>query len=255
MSDSTQRFSNRVEHYMRARPGYPAALMDFMSSDLGLRREHVIADVGSGTGILTEMLLANGNAVFAVEPNEPMRVAAEQALGRYPNFRSIAGSAEQTGLNDASVDFITAAQAFHWFDPDRARTEFRRVFRPGGWVVLIWNDRLDTPGFGAEYGRILQKFNTDMDRVHHRNITEKHVDALDRLFGRGGYRTTTFSNFQQLDWDGVQARLLSSSYMPAADDPRATTVLAELKAAFDTHQRDGQVRLDYDTRVYYGQLP
>lgn len=255
MRDSATRFSNRVADYVKARPAYPRALREFLSSNLGLRPEHVIADVGSGTGILTHLLLENGNTVLAVEPNGPMREAAEQALSRYPGFRSINGSAEATTLERRSIDFITAAQAFHWFDPDLTHNEFKRILRPRGYVVLIWNDRrMDRPAFSEEYEKLLRRYNSDMDRVHHRNVTEKQTAALDRLFLDAGYRTTNFDNHQDLDWDGVKSRVLSSSYMPAADDPRSTSMLAELKGAFDAHQRAGVVRLEYDTRVYFGRL-
>lgn len=254
-SDPTQRFSNRVENYVKARPGYPSRLLDFMRDDLKLRPDHVIADIGSGTGILTHMLLENGNTVFAVEPNAAMRAAAEQILSGYQKFHSIDGSAESTKLRLGSVDFITAAQAFHWFHPERAREEFRRVLKPRGYVVLLWNDRrMDRPAFSVEYERILQKFNTDMDRVHHRNVTQNQAVTLDRFFDDAGYLQRSFDNHQELDWEGVKARVLSSSYMPAADDPRAVQMLEQLKRAFEQHQSQGIVRLEYDTQVFHGRL-
>jgi SAM-dependent methyltransferase len=253
-SDATTRFTNRVADYVKARPGYPTSIIDLMKQ-LGLRREHAIADVGSGTGILTAMLLREGCTVFAVEPNAAMRSAAQEILGSQPGFRSIEGSAETTNLQPQSIDFVAAAQAFHWFDPDRARSEFLRILKPRGYVVLIWNDRrMDRPPFSVEYESILKRFNTDMNKVHHRNVTDKHNQALDRLFQDAGYQTRSFDNHQDLDWEGVRSRMLSSSYMPPADDPRSKQVLAALKSAFDAHQSNGIVRLEYDTRVYYGRL-
>src|SRR5712691_7831802 len=140
-ADAKQRFSNRVADYVRYRPGYPPAVLDLLRTDCGLRPDHVVADIGSGTGILSKLFLENGNRVFGVEPNAEMRQAGEEYLASYDGFSSIEGSAESTTLADSSVDFITAAQAFHWFDPQAARREFARILKPGGWVVILWNDR------------------------------------------------------------------------------------------------------------------
>jgi SAM-dependent methyltransferase len=255
-ADATTRFSDRVEYYIKSRPHYPPALLEFMRDRLALAPERVVADVGSGTGILTEMLLKHGNVVYAVEPNEPMRRAAEQLLaGRYRNFRSIAGSAEATTLCDRSVNFVTAGQAFHWFEPVRARAEFRRILRPDGWVVLVWNDRrLDRPAFAVGYERLVRRFNTDFDKINHRNVSKDESEALRRFFDGERYENANFDNPQTHDWEGVRARLLSSSYMPLSDDPRFDAMLNELRDVFDAHQQDGTVVLEYDTRVYFGQL-
>ena len=254
--DPTTRFSDRVSYYIQSRPGYPPALLDFMRDKLGFTRAHVVADVGSGTGILAEMLLKHGNAVYAVEPNEPMRRAAEEMIApRYANFRSIAGTAEQTKLDDASVDFVTAGQAFHWFDPAGARAEFTRILRPGGWVVLVWNDRrLDRPAFAVGYDQVVRRFNTDYEKINHRKVTKDESEPLRRFFGGATYESVTFDNPQTHDWEGVRARVMSSSYMPLSDDPRFDPMMTELKEVFDAHERDGRVTLEYDTRVYFGRL-
>jgi SAM-dependent methyltransferase len=187
-----------------------------------------------------------------------MRSAAEQMLRNYPAFRSIDGTAEETHLESASVDFVTAAQAFHWFDPARSRAELKRILKPGGWVVLMWNDRRhDRPPFSVEYHRVIRAYNSDLDRINHQNVSRDDSDALRRFFGGevgSAYRSRTFDNFQDLDWDGVQGRLFSSSYMPTPDDPRAASMLAELRRAFEAHQQSGKVRIEYDTRVFWGRL-
>src|SRR5882724_9726235 len=139
--DATQRFSSRVDNYVRYRPGYPSEVLELLKAECGLKPNTVIADIASGTGILTRMLLENGNPVFGVEPNPEMRKAGEQLLTGYPGFTSVAGGAEATTLDDHSVDIITAAQAAHWFDRERARSEFVRILVPGGWTVLLWNER------------------------------------------------------------------------------------------------------------------
>ena len=254
--NATTRFSDRVAYYVKSRPNYPAALTGFLRDRLGLAPDHVVADVGSGTGILTEMLLKHGNVVYAVEPNEPMRRAAEQMLApRYPTFRSIAGTAEATLLESHSVDYVTAGQACHWFDPERARAEFQRILRPGGWVVLVWNDRrLDRPAFAVGYEQLVRRYNTDFDKINHRNVSKDESEALVRLFGGARYENVNFENPQTHDWEGVRARLLSSSYMPLADDPRYDAMLNGLREVFDANQQGGRVTLEYDTRVYYGRL-
>jgi ubiquinone/menaquinone biosynthesis C-methylase UbiE len=142
MISSTQRFSSRVEYYVKARPKYPNAMLRFFQSNLGLSPIHSIADIGSGTGFLTELFVRNGNPTYAVEPNTPMRQAAEAYLREWSNFHSVDGTAEATTLAESSVDFVTAAQAFHWFNPELSAKEFQRILKPGGVVALIWNERL-----------------------------------------------------------------------------------------------------------------
>jgi ubiquinone/menaquinone biosynthesis C-methylase UbiE len=141
MTDPTQRFTNRVDHYTKYRPPYPRAVLDLLRVKCGLTSTSVVADVGSGTGILSQLFLNNGNRVFGIEPNKEMREAGERRLNDHPRFTSVAGTAEATTLDDDSVDLVTAGQAFHWLDPERTRTEFARILEPGGWVVLVWNWR------------------------------------------------------------------------------------------------------------------
>src|SRR2546425_5633219 len=143
-TDAKQRFSNRVADYVRYRPGYPLALIDLLRAECGLRPDHVIADVGSGTGFLSRLFLDNGNRVFGVEPNEEMRQAGEEYLAAHDKFSSVSGSSEATALPEASVDFITAAQALHWFEPGATRREFLRSLKPHGWGIVVWTDRRST---------------------------------------------------------------------------------------------------------------
>ena len=158
MSDPTKRFSNRVENYIKFRPGYPGAIIDLSREECGLNRQSIIADIGSGTGILSELFLKNGNRVFGIEPNAPMRGAGEKILERYSNFTSINGAAEATTLSDNTVDFVVAGQAFHWFDQRCARAEFSRILKPSGWVILLWNERrIDSTPFLRAYEQMLLK--------------------------------------------------------------------------------------------------
>lgn len=252
MTDPTRRFSTRVDNYIRYRPSYPAEVIAWLGSACGLTSAAVVADMGSGTGILAELFLRNGNLVFGVEPNREMREAGDRLLAGYSNFKSIDAAAEATTLPDRSVDFVTAGQAFHWFDRDKARAEFTRILRPGGWVVLIWNDRRtgSTP-FLQAYEQLLQRYGTDYAAVNHTNIDD---DVIGTFFAPQPFELRSFPNRQDFDFEGVRGRLLSSSYAPEAGHVNYEPMLAELRSIFDTHQADGKVAFEYDTKVYYGHV-
>lgn len=247
----TRRFSQRALYYARYRPGYPSQVMDLLRSECALTRSSIVADIGSGTGILTEMLLKNGNIVFAVEPNPEMRHIAERRLKGYPNLRSIDGTAESTTLAESFVDLITVAQAFHWFNPDKAGAEFRRILRQDGWVVLIWNHRrVDTTPFLRAYEDLLLRYGTDYQEVNPARFDYK---ILDHFFGKGGFRVEVFANRQEFGLEGIKGRLLSSSYVPFEGSPMEE-MMQELERIFFAHQLDGKVAIEYDTKVYYGRL-
>ncbi len=191
-ADSTTRFTDRMEDYVRYRPSYPPQVLETLRDECGLTRASVIADIGSGTGILTRLLIDHGNQVFGVEPNEAMRARAEASLAQFPGFVSVPAAAEQTALEPGSIDLITAAQAFRWFAATPCRLEFRRILRPGGWIVLIWNERrVDTTPFLQGYEELLQQFSTDYASVDHRNIDE---NTLTRFFGHSDFGLRTFDN-------------------------------------------------------------
>ena len=221
-----------------------------MRDDLGLTPSSVVADVGSGPGQLARLFLENGNRVFGVEPNREMRDAGERLLSEFPNFVSVNGSAEATTLEDGSVDFVVAGQAFHWFNVERARAECVRIVRPGGWAALVWNlPRYETP-FMRDYEKLLFEFGTDYAKVR-----EGYAEAESlRAFFGGGYGQRDFLYRQVFDGEGVRGRLLSSSYVPLAADPRHAPMLDALKRIFDAHQTDGAVSFDYSTQVYYGRI-
>jgi len=251
-ADAKQRFSNRVADYVRYRPSYPSALVDLLRDECGLRPDHVIADLGSGTGILSKMFLENGNRVFGVEPNDEMRHAGEEYLSAGKNFSSIAGSAEATTLPDASADFVTVAQAFHWFEPAAARTEFQRILRREGFVVIVWNDRLfDTTPFLREYEALLHRFGNDYAQVSESYPRRAQIQGF---FAPNVFSHKSFPNFQEFDFDGVRGRLRGSSYVPSPDQPAFAPMMVELERIFNAHQHGGQVRMDYTTHVYFGRL-
>jgi SAM-dependent methyltransferase len=251
VSDPTGRFSDRVDDYVRHRPGYPPELVELLRRECGLGPGRDVADVGSGTGKLTELLLATGARVYAVEPNDGMRRAAERLLGRVPGFVSVDGRAEATGLPGASVDLVTAAQAFHWFDQVAARAEFLRILRPGGVAALVWNERDNAASaFLREYEDCLRRFSVDYGEVDHRRTASR--ERIAAFFGPDGFREAEIPNRQDLDLDGLRGRYLSSSYALPRGHPRFDEVMAALGEIFQRHQRDGSVRIDYRTRVYHG---
>lgn len=257
-ANATTRFSDRVEDYIRYRPHYPAAIVDHLAARHGLRPEHVIADIGSGTGILTALLLSRGHEVFGVEPNPDMRAGAERLLAGQPRFHSVAGTAEATTLPNASVDWITAGQAFHWFDGPRAHAEFARILRPRpdaerGNAALVWNERREDTPFLKAYEAFLLDFSTDYEHVKHQNA--KAEGMIDEFFAPRRVELATFPNKQVFDVDGLRGRTTSSSYVPNSGHPRFAEMIEALRRLFDAHQRGGLVAVDYITQVFVGTVP
>ncbi len=250
--DSVTRFSNRAENYSKYRPGYPTAVLALLKERCGLRRESVVADVGSGTGILSELFLRNGNLVYGIEPNNEMRDAAEQLLRSYPRFRSVNGSAEAIPLEDHCVDLVTAGQAFHWFEPKRARTEFSRILKPGGWVTIVWNERQkETSPFLKEYEELLIRYGTDYKEV---SAAYPKPDTLRTFFAPCEFQTAQFENAQSVGFEGLRGRLLSASYAPDETHPRHAPMMKELAKIFARRQTRGNVRFEYKTHVCFGKL-
>ena len=246
--DAKSRFSSRVDAYVKYRPGYPAAVLDLLRREVGLGPGTVVADIGSGTGISAEPFLRAGCTVFCVEPNAEMRAAAERLLAGQGGFRSVNGSAEATTLSDRSVDLVLCAQAFHWFDRDRARAEFVRILRPGGSVALVWNARKKTGSVFLEgYEALLHRYGTDYARVDHEAITEPDI----RAFLGSAMRRESFPNEQRFDLDGLRGRVASSSYTPAAGQPGHAELMAGLDALFAQTATDGRVAFEYATEVYW----
>jgi SAM-dependent methyltransferase len=240
-----------VEDYARYRPGYPPEVIEILKADCGLTAHSLVADIASGTGIFTRMLLENGARVFGVEPNAEMRRAAEEFLAGHSGFTSVNGTAEATTLADHGVDLITAAQAAHWFDPGKAREEFARILKPGGWLVLLWNDRrINASQFSREYENLLLNYGTDYHEVRRLGA---HVTAR-KFFGHSEFRTRIFDNRQEFDYAGLQGRLLSSSYTPQNGSPKYEPMLQELRRIFEANQVNGRVMFDYDAQVYYGRI-
>jgi SAM-dependent methyltransferase len=244
------RFSDRVEDYVKYRPNYPEGILGYFRVTYGFGPGWTVADIGSGTGISTELLLRNGNRVYAVEPNDEMRGKAEELLAGYPGFLSVNGTAEATGLGPESVDLVVAGQAFHWFDARKSRVEFLRILKPGGIVALIWNERLTDSPFERDYEALIRHYSTDYQQVDHRNITDDRIGAF---FSPDAFALTIFPNEQRFDLTGLTGRLLSSSYIPK-EGPGHAAMLRELEQLFGQYASGGKVRVGYATKVYTGTL-
>jgi SAM-dependent methyltransferase len=251
-ADSKNRFSSRVADYLRYRPHYPIGVLDLLREHSGLSPAHAIADIGSGTGFLAELFLTIGNAVFGVEPNKEMREAGEEYLAAYPRFTSVNASAESTSLPSASIDFVTAGQAFHWFAPEATRREFVRILRPDGWVAIVWNDRsTSSTSFADAYEDLLQRFGTDYARVKDSYPQSKDIRAF---FEHQKFLSRELPNYQIFDLDGLRGRLRSSSYAPAEGHPNFAPMMGELDNLFYEYQREGRLRMEFSTIAYLGQL-
>lgn len=252
-SDSTERFSSRVADYVRYRPDYPPALLDWLHQDIGVPTETLVADIGAGTGISTRLFLAAGHPVIAVEPNAAMREAAEQLLAPdYLRLKVADGTAEATGLADNSVGLVAAAQAFHWFDTTAVRREWARILQPEGMALVFWNSRLlDASPFLIGYEQLLLEFGTDYTEVAERYQDD---DTMRAWFGEGLRGMARLPNVQRMDYDGLRGRLLSSSYAPQGGHPRHAPMLDALQQLFDAHAVDGQIAFEYQTRAFVGTL-
>jgi ubiquinone/menaquinone biosynthesis C-methylase UbiE len=244
----TGRFSSRVENYVRYRPDYPYEIIELMVGEMGLNENSLVADIGSGTGIFTKLLLGANCTVYGVEPNRAMRQAGDEFLKDFPKFKSVNGTAENTNLPAESIDYITSAQAFHWFDPERAKQEFRRILRPEGYIVLVWNERkLDADTFSSDYGRFLIEQGDDYE-----NIRKSHAHkATIKKFFNDDFTVKSYSNVQTLDYEGLKGRTLSSSYMPSEQDARFPAMIEALGQIFARHNDAGKVKIYYDTKVFY----
>jgi len=249
MTDYTQRFSDRVEAYVKFRPGYPSALVQTLLQKTRLEAGAVVADIGSGTGIFTQLLLDQGLKVFAIEPNANMREAAEVLFADYPHFTSIDAPAERTGLADNSLDLITAAQAFHWFNSTTTKAEFGRILKPDGKLALIWNKRKVSQPFQHAYEATLRDYVPEYGVLNHMNLTDSDIAAF---FDHGHMELLRFDNSQQLTFSGLLGRLKSSSYCPAEDSPQYPSLVAALATLFEEFALNGVIDFQYETQLYLG---
>jgi len=250
LTNTTTRFTSRVADYIKYRPHYPLEILDLLGETCGLTPESIIADIGSGTGILARLFLENGNPVIGVEPNKEMREAGEAYLAEFGRFTSMNGTAESSLVPTRAMDFVLAGQAFHWFDREKTRKEFIRILKPEGVAILVWNDRrINSTPFLREYEALLQKYAVDYQEINHKNIQDKAV--FEAFFG-GQFFEASFDIAQRFDFTGLIGRLNSSSYAPPQDHASYQPMVQRAKEIFAAHQHNGEIIFEYDTRVYYG---
>jgi SAM-dependent methyltransferase len=248
--DPRQVFSSRVADYIKYRIGYPTEVIDTLVKGCGLTPTWRVADIGSGTGLLARLFLDFGCAVSGVEPNDEMRLAGERILADYPRFTSLLGSAEATGLPDASTNLVCAGMAFHWFDTHRTREEFRRILTSEGWIALVWNRMLTAPNpFMQAYTGLVLEYSPGWTETQRRDQPGSSVD-LSAFFSN--YQRAAFPIKQVLDWNGLCGRTLSIAHTPAPDDPARTSLLTRLRNLFEQYQNNGHVSIAYETELYYG---
>ena len=249
VNNSTERFSNRVEDYAKFRPGYPISILNYLQDQYHLTTDKSIVDIGAGTGISSALFLEAGYAVRAVEPNREMREKSGELLGHYPRFTPIDARAENTTLPDKTADAIVAGQAFHWFDKEKSKKEFERILKPGGILVLIWNERKTASSFELGYDELIVKHGKDYLKVDHRNISDQDIE---KFFSPYTGTRKVFDNYQIFDFEGLRGRLLSSSYMPAKDQSGYGAMVDDLLKLFEKYKEDNRIRIDYDTKLYAG---
>ncbi len=254
--EPTERFSERVGHFMRHRPNYPEAALEHLETHDVLGVGTDVAEMGSGTGIFSEQLIGHGCEVWALEPNSPMRSVAEATLETRALFHSIAAEAEETPLEDDSVELVAAAQAFHWFDLEATREEWRRILAPPHRVALLWAlRRTEGDAFHEDLEAFLRRHGIDYAETVER--IESRIEELPMFFGGeegDAFQHETFDDHQTLDFEAFEGLLLSYSYVPLPGDEGYEAMAEDLEELFQTHEEDGEVQLEYDTELYFGTI-
>jgi len=252
--EPTTRFTDKAKYYHSGRPGYPKEVLTIIKNITNISPDptSIIADIGSGTGKLSEIFLKYGVTVVGVEPNKAMREIAESRMKGYKNFISIDGTAESTGIEDHSVDLITVGQSFHWFNLPKTRKEFQRILKPDRYVVIVWNNRnAEISQFFREYKTLLTDFGTDYHEVTKAKISKEDFSDF---FGSDNYERFLRPNKQWMDYEGLRLRLLSTSYIPPEESDSYPAMIQRLKELFKKHQINKSVSLDYETEILIGKI-
>ncbi len=246
MVKNTELFSDRSIHYVKGRPHYPAEIAAILDSQCGLSEKSIVADIGAGTGIFTELLLRTGCTVYCVEPNDEMRKQAEMYLNGAGNCRFVDGTSEHTTLDDGSVDIVTVAQALHWFDIPATRLEFSRILRAGGWVVIIKNSHRRETEFEREWAKLRKRHSVKKSKLS--------VETYDALYGNPSWQEQRIFHQHDMNWDTLVARLLSRSGVPIEGEPGFDELIADLRSLFERHHKSGIVTQGYEAKVLWGQI-
>lgn len=248
--EPTSRFSDRVLDYEKFRPEYPGEIIDILIKECQIQNL-VVADIGSGTGKFTKLLIAAAKQVIAVEPNLKMREVIENKFRSISNFRSIGGTAEQVSLPDSSVDMITAAQSFQWFNKSKSKEEFIRILKRGGWVVLLWNNRNIESPFEISYEELMSKYALPYP---YKKKDDEFMKDIKDFYGESAFKFFELYSYQDLDYSGMKGRILSSSFIPKEESPNHKLLEKDIKSTFDHYQQSGRVRLSYKVDIYIGTI-
>lgn len=253
MKLGAERYSSKTDDYAKYRPNFPNEIVEFLYSNDFINSNSIIADIGSGTGRFTRLLLEKGNKVYGVERNDEMRAKAEQLLSQYSNFISIRGSAEETVLTDNTIDLITAAQAFHWFNKEKCLSEFKRIIKKNGKVLILWDDFLTNyNNFSIEYGKVLNKY-----RIVELGQMEKRftrTEMISDFFRNNKYETLSFTHEIYQNFNSIKGGALSASFTPKPDEVNYKPFLLELQEVFEKFQSEGKVLTAFQTICYLGKI-
>ena len=249
--DNTIKFTGKAAVYAKARPNYAMEFIEYLYNDVGMNSSSVIADIGSGTGILSKALLEKGSVVYCVEPNNDMRETAENNLSNFSNFHSVRGKAENTTLRAGSVDFIVVAQAFHWFDVESFRVECQRILKPNGKVILVWNTRVNTSELVKENALICKKYCPNFVGF---SGGDEHKDDNIASFFKEDFEDRRFSNDLQFDKIKFVERCLSASYSLKETDSDYKSYISELEALFEKYSVNDILTMPNETTAYIGQV-
>ncbi|MFW5437638.1 class I SAM-dependent methyltransferase [Paenibacillus apiarius] len=250
--ETTNKFTGKADTYSKYRPNYPQEYMNYLISSNQLNSNHNIADIGSGTGIFTQQLLDRNFKVFAVEPNRDMRTIAEKALSSYANFISIPGTAEHTGIPSSSVDLVTVAQAFHWFDKDRFKMECQRILKPNSNAALVWNSRDTSSLFVHENAEICKKLCSGFKGFS--GGIDASPDIYKDFFKDGNYEYKEFRHDLEFNMEGFIGRNLSASYAPKPTDTNYNPFIEAVTELFIKYSRDNMIVIPNITRSYIGKV-
>ena len=250
MIDNTQRFNKKVTNYIKYRPNYSPEMITTLINQIGLNSKSVVADIGAGTGIFTRQLADYVGSVYAVEPNIPMFEALEVLSKSNLNIVFINAPAESTTLPDNSVDCICVAQAFHWFDKDKTKREFKRILRKSGKVILIWNWPVIN-NIVIEYDKLLTKYCPEFKGY---NDDSKSFDKDYSGFFSNGYSHYEFENYQKLVKESFIGECLSSSYAPNSKDKYYHQLITDLNTFFEKYSKNEELLFPLKSHCFIGSV-
>ena len=249
--DSLNRFTTKAVRYDRYRWGYAPESIHHLLDITSLGRQSYVADIGSGTGILTKELVDKVDTIYAVEPNQVMRQIAECHLGQYPAFISVDGKAEATTLPDQSVDLIVVATALHWFEPEPTLQEFRRILKPDGWLAVFFHSKINQDLYQALQTISCEENGWDLTSGRKPIRGDSHTDYY---FGEHQMEKVTFPQIRHENWEAFSGGILSDSHAPEDKNPKFPRFMADLRAVFDQFNTNGMIQIMGGTELMIGKI-